>query len=519
MKILVVSLMRMGDLIMQRALLRSIQQKFPNSEIHLMINDLTKPVQTVIHEADQFHIFPRQALQEWMNNSETPLLQPYHYLNSFIKKLSEQQFDIVYNFTHTKLSAYLMAMISSPQKFGLEADGFAFKAFENRWMHYFNDRFTSRVELNFHYIELLGSSLELEPVWPQAEFTSQRNNIVFLSVFSSDEKKNWNLSKFKQLKLQLENRHEHLQFKILCAKSEIDQLLAQFDGSEIVAANFSDSEEYLKNAYALISIDSVIKHLAVECGTPVLEISTGSSDPQRTGPLSSNAVIVLGQSGCYPCKHSTQCPELSFLCSDGISVQSVFLAFEQLISNQNYENNLNVSHFTRPSLKKEIGFILGNSSLHIQLINKLVFSLMLSGAKINFRKSISHPLINEIQELNLVRQSLEFLKFKNQKLNEYVVSAKAAIFPSGGEIHSVSEIISKINKLTKESKAISAELFNFIDSVESAQNSYELGKAWMILQKDLNHFEKINLILIKQLRGEFYGRESQSFDQEQNIGS
>lgn len=519
MKILVISLMRMGDLIMQRSLLRAINEKYPNAEIHLLINDLTKPVTPVIHEVENIHIFPRKILQNWMNSSESPLLQPYHYLNSFVKTLSDESFDAVYNFTHTKLSAYLMAMISCPVKHGLVADGFAFRTFENRWMHYFNERFTSRVPLSFHYIELLGLSLNLKPIWPKNENITKRNNVVFISVFSSDEKKNWSLKKFQSLKIQLEQKYSNLIFKILCAKSEVLALSSTFEMHEIVSADFKDSEIFLQNAFAIITIDSVMKHLAAENSTPILEISTGSSDPQRTGPLSDQSVVVFGQSHCYPCKHSNECPELSFLCSDGVSVQSVFLAFEQLCSQYDHSFENLSNRFASPRLNSNLGYLIGTTRYDQQLLNKLILDLSINQTKINFRKPLLHPIIEEIYSLKLESFCINELKQKNinlLKFSEIVMQLSQDFSENKMNLDNFKNLILKS---TKFDCSILSEIFTFIDKIESVQDGYELHKAILNLQKDIGQFEKINLILMKQLRGEFYGRESQSLDQEQNFSS
>ena len=63
MKVLVLSLLRAGDLVMQRPLLAALKEQSPGCELHILINDEVSWIAPVLKEADHIHIFPRQILQ------------------------------------------------------------------------------------------------------------------------------------------------------------------------------------------------------------------------------------------------------------------------------------------------------------------------------------------------------------------------------------------------------------------------------------------------------------------------
>ena len=162
MKILVVSLLRLGDIIQQEPLLRGLREKNPQAEIHVLINRQFANVETLLGGiVDRFFYFDREALQKGLGEAGYNILWSYTKLEGLINELSGQNYDQVLNFTHNKLSAYIVGAIQAHDKRGLHQQDGRFQGLENRWLRYFNDRFSGAQRSLFHYVELLGKAFDL----------------------------------------------------------------------------------------------------------------------------------------------------------------------------------------------------------------------------------------------------------------------------------------------------------------------------------------------------------------------
>ena len=142
MKILVLSLLRAGDLLMQRPLLAAIKARSENQELHVVLNDEVSWVAPILKEADHIHIFPRKTLQRLMGENNHHISRAPLVLSQFLKELNKNAFDEVINFTHNRFSAYLAEEIEAPLKKGLHSEGPRIQGIENQWLKLFNDRFS-----------------------------------------------------------------------------------------------------------------------------------------------------------------------------------------------------------------------------------------------------------------------------------------------------------------------------------------------------------------------------------------
>ncbi len=65
MKILVLSLLRLGDIIQQEPLLKGLREKHPSAEIHLLLNRQFASVERVLDSVvDKYIYFDRESLQK-----------------------------------------------------------------------------------------------------------------------------------------------------------------------------------------------------------------------------------------------------------------------------------------------------------------------------------------------------------------------------------------------------------------------------------------------------------------------
>lgn len=334
MKILVVSLLRLGDIIQQKPLLRALSNKYPQAEVHLLINKQFAAVADLVseHVSKTLH-FDRELLQRSMGESSYNLFSPLTILDNLLTELQTEKYDLVLNWTHNRLSAFLLGTLDVPVKQGLHIQNAKLLGLESPWLKYFNDNFSGDSRSYFHYIELLGNAFEL----PYVKYPVRQNifqaRTIYMQCLTSDTKKNWHLKNFLQLKNLIEQQYPEFPVRILASESELSKLEAVFNQSEIVVCDLHEALSLLGQARMLISCDTSIKHLAAEAGTPVLEISLGGSDGLKTSAFSVERILIAAQSACYPCQHSERCPQRSHLCGESVKVGDVLKGFVQLMEN------------------------------------------------------------------------------------------------------------------------------------------------------------------------------------------
>ncbi|WP_413577010.1 glycosyltransferase family 9 protein [Bdellovibrio sp. HCB290] len=326
MKILVVSLLRLGDIIQQQPLLKALRNKYPQAEIHLLINRQFSQVESLLHGlVDKYFYFDRDALQKGLGEASYNILWSHRQLEMLVKELNGENYQQIVNFTHNKLSAYLIGSLQAPVKQGLHHAEGVFQGLKNPWLRYFNERFSGTQPSLFHYVELLGKSFGLPVsrlVLPQ---TNKSKRILF-QCLTSDSKKNWALGRFKQLKDTIESSLVDYKVQILCAPFEKNLLTEVFSEADLLVCDLAEGQKALGESCLLVTGDTSIKHLAAQMGVPTVELVLGSSDWTKTAAFSGNSEVIVAQTACSPCTHSQACSQKSQICAEQISVDQVFAA-------------------------------------------------------------------------------------------------------------------------------------------------------------------------------------------------
>ncbi len=406
MKILVLSLLRAGDLIMQRPLFAAIKEQVKDCELHVLINDEVSWIAPVLKEADHIHIFPRALLQKMLGDNSYNIFKAGLELSSFLEKLNLHHFDQLMNFTHNRLSAYLAEEIQAPFKKGLHTNGPKFNGIENQWIKIFNDRFSGTQDFPFHYTEILARSFNLHVKAPSAPEKSKINRI-FLQVLTSDSKKNWGIANYQNLLNEMYSQYPEITFKVLASAREVEHLKNHFEIEEICTWNMATLEQELKSSDLLVTGDTVTMHLAAQKSAQIIEIALGSSDPWKTGPYGSGHWILTAKADCYPCSHSSPCRKLSHLCSQPITPKVVSQLIAKLMENSNDFKNLTQPKQSVQILRSEVmnyGYELVkvNGPKDIRVLNKILWQ------KIIEQESDIQNL--NLQDFGLTNESIDDLQ-------------------------------------------------------------------------------------------------------------
>lgn len=325
--ILGISLLRLGDLILQKPLIEGLKKKYPQCEIHLLVNKQFAQAEFLFSGlVDRFIYFDRELLQKSCGENEFNIFWGLQNLKTFIEEINKIEYDRVYNFTHNRLTAHLAGMIKTKKQVGIYSRAGVFFGLNNPWIQFFNSYFGRPEAVGFHYTELLAKALEIPIRLPsRALLPNPGGKCILLQPLTSDSKKNWGLEKFKALVNKLEQETTY-RVQVLGAPFEKEILERFFPASQLLICDLQSAVGHLAGAELLITGDTSIKHLAALYAVPTIELSLGSSQPLQVGTYAQDGIILESRVPCGPCPHSQPCSQATHLCAEKLSVAAVFSA-------------------------------------------------------------------------------------------------------------------------------------------------------------------------------------------------
>ncbi len=410
MKILCMSLLRLGDIFQHRLLVKSLRQKYPRAEIHFLIHDEFKHCQELIPEVNGWHFFPKAVFEENAHDPKAPLFITTEKVAELLQTLNTHQWAVAYNFTHTKLSAYMMEGVTALRKKGLRSQGGLFAGLDNPWIRYFNRHFSEDYDIGFHYIELLAKSLDLSPPPLSRPTFSNRKMRILWQLDSADSKKQIDKTRVANWVRILNLEFPEIESVVLSSPQHMQDNTKLFRG-QVMNASLAEVQKELQAARWLFTVDTAIKHIATACGTPILEFAVGSADCRKTGAWQDGAMILESHVPCFPCAHRDPCAQPEHYCSLALSDDLVLRSIRYLLSGAMKANHRNYG-FDCVS-EGHMGYQIDGTvrPRAYNLLKKYIFSSMLEGRDLRESLTLGFKKITcnfEMRDLQLIAEEMEF---------------------------------------------------------------------------------------------------------------
>lgn len=361
MKILVMNLLRIGDIVLSAPALRSLREKYPAAQIDLLINSQFRGVAALLPYIDHVHCFDRDKIQKGLGDGGVPVFESYERLSLLIDQLNGESYDIAINLTHNGLSGWMMSLIHAKKHIGLSFDQSGRGAFGSPWLKYLNSQVDEDGASVFHFSDIFRSSVGGDvDMSHQAlvetkigtdevnEFLERQNlqssKIVVVQALTSDPKKDWGLSRFESALSQFARVNPQADIVVLGAPFErerVEPLVRSLEKKGVKAhlaiLSFEGAFSLLKRSHLLLSGDTSIKHLACAAQTQIVELSLGSSDLYRTGAYRDGSIIIQTQETCAPCSHSKACHRESHFCSARIAPDAVAMVMSEAFNRRTFQ--------------------------------------------------------------------------------------------------------------------------------------------------------------------------------------
>lgn len=351
MKVLAVSILRLGDILMMVPVLRALKDQNENVELHVLINRQFNFVRYILPWVDKFIVLDREELQKGLGEYNRPIFEPLDRISAVIDFLNRQNYDKIVNLSHSRFSGFICGMIDANEKLGLSINRNNTVSFGNKWYSYMNEQCTLPRSSSAHLLDVhyYGSGLTYSPYnfdyrisargEAEADAILESNTkFICVQVLTSDVKKNWGYDNFAESLKVFKMTNPNIAIYSLGAPSESQDIadfirICEERGVKVVPAicSLEGALSILSRCELLITGDTSIKHLACGVDCSILEIAVGSSDFLKTGVYKSQSYIVSSREACYPCIHSQSCHQPTHVCSNSIEPAIIGLLANQIL--------------------------------------------------------------------------------------------------------------------------------------------------------------------------------------------
>lgn len=318
MQVLVISLLRPGDLLMMAKALFYLNKI--GVAVSLLTSRENRNLRPIFKEIKNWYFFDREFLQFGLGEAEIPLEGGIRHLKNLVAELAENPWDQVINLTNTFISAHFMELIPATIKQGIcydnmnnrffiSGNGHALRLLNRKteckpgqgWAipanpFLFSDLFYLMVKESFEGDASLKS--DLLPSSIKNENPQLRNkNKILLQIVSQDDRKNFPLMEWSKLIQSIGYSFQEFDLVILSGPKE-ESNLKQFiktnpfpENVSLFAGSFLEVFNLADEARLLITVDTSIKHLLALKKVPTLELALGPSLPHETGVPSKGSII------------------------------------------------------------------------------------------------------------------------------------------------------------------------------------------------------------------------------------
>lgn len=312
MKILVINLLRLGDVVMNVPVINGLRARRADAQIDMLTFKPASALHVMLPKVNRWWTIDRDELQDGLGRADVPMLASFSVLKEQLDAINAEKYDLIINLTQTKFSAYVAGYLKAGDRLGLTYDLKGLPHFYSPWFRYLDERADGEIDDVFHHTDIFAHACgigEAPRDWTLKVTAKGRDEVealnlgtgevIALQLFTSDEKKNWPVGRWLDFVHELKAHRPTIQIVALGAPNERERLLefTAMAGTEIIPAVLSleGAVALLHRAKLLLTGDTSIKHLANSATAKVIELSLGWSDYRRTGVYKENSLIVTGE--------------------------------------------------------------------------------------------------------------------------------------------------------------------------------------------------------------------------------
>ena len=321
--ILIIKPGAIGDLLQMTPVIRALKRKYPPARISLLVGS-RQTAQLFRHDEYLHETIVYEKHDE--HRTVGSLIRLRH-------QLKLRHYDLVINFQRSNLRTWFLTSAAFPCRVLI------YHKARNRPVHAVVNYLETLAPLG---IDSSDTRLQLTFGPDDRKYASAviarmvgKGPLIALNPGASHKVNRWAPERFAELADRLS---EQMSANVLLVGGPedvplADQILASTaskPASVAGKATLLQLAALMEQAVLLVSGDTGPLHLATAVGTRVVALF-GAADPERTGPIGAQHVVIRSDAHCAPCRSRT-CRRTKLECMDRISVDQVFDAVKILLS-------------------------------------------------------------------------------------------------------------------------------------------------------------------------------------------
>lgn len=329
--ILVINLMRLGDLIQSTPLLRAVRRAHPAARMTLLVQDVFQEIAALMPYYDRLFILDFLKLAPLMDREAAHLPYAFTYLNEVKEQLRNPPPDVVINLTPTRLGAILSRIAGGKEVRGLTLTPARTFVSQPDWMSYLLCAANHRRFNPFNVVDQFtrgagyqpqseGVTLRIPAAVQQqvdqelaAAGLTPQVCLIGLQPGASASIRQWPPGNFAEVARLLLSTHP-CHFLLLGTEKERplgEAIQAQLPAGSVTSlmgkTRLATLTAYLARMRLLITNDTGTMHIACGVGTPVLALFLATARVYDTGPTGRGHIALQPRLDCYPCRSSVNC--------------------------------------------------------------------------------------------------------------------------------------------------------------------------------------------------------------------
>ena len=316
MRILIAQMTRMGDMLQTSPLIRQLRWQYPEAHITVMLRNMGKAIAAGHPDIDETILYDEDEMfRDLRSRNSDRVLHAYETAESYIKRLREGRFDVVYNCTQSIGSAMLLKLAGIPKVVGAHlSDDWQF-VLRGRWTNYFFTSCHHREYSDINLCDVFRNLAEDSPPCRELVFEIEEEErrrgqellrehgiepddfVVCFQLGASENEKRWPGHRFAGLARLLRKRY---QAKIVLLGVEGEHIygdeFAQHQPGPFIPlfgrTNIPQLAAVLERANLLVTNDTGTMHIGAAVKCPIVLVSVGPVHFRETGPYGEGHIAI-----------------------------------------------------------------------------------------------------------------------------------------------------------------------------------------------------------------------------------
>lgn len=325
-KILVVQLAHKGDVIIATSILPLIKQSYPHAKIGILISTSSKDIIQNHPLIDCIHFFDHPKLNRSNNFFIKKCILAIHQLMPLVKEIKQQHYDVSIDLScYYPNSHYLTWLCNIPRRIGyISGGGSPLLTDSIKWTY-------QQKHMSLYHLDLLkflniysNAVHHLKSHLPnysphlfellKIRYPIKEPFLIF-HPYSGNALKHWSNDKWKQLTKSFIDSPYTILFTGGSKEERflISNIIKDIPNAINLAGDlsFQELQALVILSSAVVSVDTMIGHLAANYDIPSVTLHSGIADPIHWKPASKNNKVINNPMPCFPCFRRKGCTSMA----------------------------------------------------------------------------------------------------------------------------------------------------------------------------------------------------------------